>query len=377
MARASKLRLAFMNLNGEISSDEIFGYFDKSIALRTLKNITGQDFGYDVGAWRKWINEHRPNELPREEKEVDHFLKNQDLYEEIHKENPLEILYKDYLESNLNFSIAERLVTVLKKNRLELESYALKTYLDKGSGSKISVSEWGNRSCIISLNLPDNAEPGDLWFDPVELNLAILIPSPQDISHHLTSWVSTHPVYVWQYRAFLRLIKVGKKLDVFPSPDDYLTLKRIHNQPSLKYVSNLYQDEAIAYSSWMRKSLCGQSNLKAMQEYLSLKELNSILPSTMKLWASGEFQEDYRIAVGLKSLNKNPSIDYDDIVEENYDELESQSDRMLYEEWDDRGSIGMLTVVPVFIGLGQKDTTATFHYQLLNRSPRSVLSLVD
>jgi hypothetical protein len=61
--RASKLRLAFMNLNGDISEDELLGYFDKNTALRILQNITGQDFGYDIEAWRTWINENRPNEL--------------------------------------------------------------------------------------------------------------------------------------------------------------------------------------------------------------------------------------------------------------------------------------------------------------------------
>lgn len=29
-------------------------------AYRKLKELSGEDFGYDVNKWRKWLNEHQP-----------------------------------------------------------------------------------------------------------------------------------------------------------------------------------------------------------------------------------------------------------------------------------------------------------------------------
>jgi hypothetical protein len=38
------------------------GYYPKEEAYETLKRWTGQDFGYDTGAWREWFEKHA-NEL--------------------------------------------------------------------------------------------------------------------------------------------------------------------------------------------------------------------------------------------------------------------------------------------------------------------------
>jgi hypothetical protein len=375
MVRTNKLHLALMNLNGEVSSDIVFGYFEKNTALEILRKITGEDFGYDVEAWRAWIKQNRPGTLPEETRKPTYppYLRHL-LDKKGNLENPLEIAYRDYLAEELSKTSAETLADVLVQCGLETESYCLRTYLASGRDSNVDcrIGLWGKRRCTISLDLPEEAEAGDLWFDPVELNLSVLVPNPEGISHHVRSWVSTHPVYTWQYRAFLNLAELGNHLDVGKTPPDYLNPERFNSQNSLSFVVNLYQDEAVAYSSWMRKSLCGRNNLKAMSKYLDSTQLGNILPNKLKLWTNEEFQEDYRVAIGYSSLDKNPSLDYDDIVAENHEDLESKSDRMLYEEWDCFNNIGMLTIVPVFIGLDQEDRAESLHYQFLNISPRPV-----
>jgi hypothetical protein len=218
------------------------------------------------------------------------------------------------LTSDLNLSTTKKLIAVLEQKGLVAESNALEIYLTPNRNKKVEFEEWGNRPCTVSLDLPNNPEPGDLWFDPVELNFSTFIPNLEGTSHHVSSWVSTHPVYVWQYRTFLSLVKIGRKLDNHAVPTDYLRATRIKGQSSLSYVTNIYYDEAIAYSSWMRKSLCGQSNLEAAKRFLCLEELDKILPGDIKLWDSGEFQEEYIIAVGRNSIDKNPSLDYEVIA---------------------------------------------------------------
>lgn len=44
-------------LNGLLARP-LFGYYDREVAYEVLKRETGQDFGYDVRAWRKWLKEH-------------------------------------------------------------------------------------------------------------------------------------------------------------------------------------------------------------------------------------------------------------------------------------------------------------------------------
>jgi hypothetical protein len=46
--------LLLKNLQGKIPVGA-FEYLEKDQALRHLKDLTGQDFGYDVGKWEDWI----------------------------------------------------------------------------------------------------------------------------------------------------------------------------------------------------------------------------------------------------------------------------------------------------------------------------------
>jgi hypothetical protein len=279
----------------------------------------------------------------------------------------LETAYQGYLESTLATEAAKELIVALRQNGLEIESHALEAYCLEGSGVAFAAKGWNaDRLCTVSLDPPTNAKPGDLWFDPVELNLAILIPNPEGVSHHVTSWVSTHPVYVWQYRTFQSLVKVGKKIEVFPTPDDYLTSRRVDSQASTDYVTNIYHDEAIAYSSWMRKSLSGKYELDATKAYLGIEGLKRILPDNLKLWESSDVEEWYRTAVGINNLDRDFSFEYGKIAAEKYEELESNPGRILYQEWDYRSYIGMMTIVSAFCGLGDYRTTETFHYEILN-----------
>jgi hypothetical protein len=35
------------------------GYLSKEVAYRKLKQWTGQDFGYDIRAWEKWLKKNK------------------------------------------------------------------------------------------------------------------------------------------------------------------------------------------------------------------------------------------------------------------------------------------------------------------------------
>jgi hypothetical protein len=280
----------------------------------------------------------------------------------------LETHYQAYLESNLHPQAGQSLVPILRNHGLEIEAQALAAYLEHGSDATCHLPGdlWSDRICTISNNPPIDSTLGDLWFDPTELTLAVFVPNQQGQSRHVAGWNSTHPVYVWQYRTFLKLVQMGKKIEIFETPDSYLSPERIESQNSLDFVTDVYHDEALAYSNWIGKSLCGQGDLKAVKGQLSMDKINSILPPSLKLWESGEFMEGYRIAISLNTLDCDPCLGYED--EDENEEIEA--DRILFDEWDRRIYIGLMTKVSLVTGLSLTPKTSTFYYEILNRAPR-------
>ena len=59
MSRLTPLQGLLMNLNQEIEAGRR-EYLSKEQAYEKLKELTGQDFGYDVEKWRKWVKRN-PN----------------------------------------------------------------------------------------------------------------------------------------------------------------------------------------------------------------------------------------------------------------------------------------------------------------------------
>jgi hypothetical protein len=59
VARLTPLQGLLLNLNQEIERWDR-AYLTQEKALQMLKNVTGQDFGYDVEKWKEWLiaNKH-------------------------------------------------------------------------------------------------------------------------------------------------------------------------------------------------------------------------------------------------------------------------------------------------------------------------------
>jgi hypothetical protein len=67
MSRLTLLQGLLMNLEESISSSRR-EYLPKHVAYEQLKQRTGQDFGYDVHAWRIWLKE-KTSRYEREDQE--------------------------------------------------------------------------------------------------------------------------------------------------------------------------------------------------------------------------------------------------------------------------------------------------------------------
>jgi hypothetical protein len=287
--------------------------------------------------------------------------------------NELERSYQVYLESDLHPQVGQVLIPVLQSNGLEVEAQGLSVYLEQGEGATYfpKADLWGSSLCTVGKKIPSNSQPGDLWFDPIELNLAILVEHLPYQSDDVTSWISIHPVYVWQYRTFLRLVEVGGKTNPYALDTDYLSLVRVETLQSLDFITNIYQDEALAYLGWMGKNPCDQGQLKAANEQLNSSQMQSILPPPLKVWEGSEFLEGVRVAVALNTLYRDPNLDYKNIIQEN-EEMEMRAGQMMFEEWERSSNVGLVTAVALFTGSRQEPeakTCKTFYYELLNRAP--------
>jgi hypothetical protein len=56
--RATPTKMFLMNLEGSLPEDSMY-FIPKAEALAHLKDATGQDFGFDVQAWKTWLREQR------------------------------------------------------------------------------------------------------------------------------------------------------------------------------------------------------------------------------------------------------------------------------------------------------------------------------
>ena len=59
MTRLRLYTVLLHNLEQKIKPHQGRSYLTKEQAYKTLKAETGQDFGYDVDAWRKWLKENK------------------------------------------------------------------------------------------------------------------------------------------------------------------------------------------------------------------------------------------------------------------------------------------------------------------------------
>ena len=55
MTRLTYHQILVKNLEGTIRPDQVRVFMTKEQALAELRQLTGQDFGNDVDAWKKWL----------------------------------------------------------------------------------------------------------------------------------------------------------------------------------------------------------------------------------------------------------------------------------------------------------------------------------
>lgn len=282
--------------------------------------------------------------------------------------------FQRYLQSGLETGAAREMCRVLDHSGLQNESKALAAYLElkTASSSGFVETKWDRRKCYAGPLLPPNPEIDDVWFDVVELTPMILINADISPSLPRATWLSMHPVQLWQFQGFLGSVKVGQSLIEFPSAPDYLSAARFEGGNPTGIVTDVYHDEGLAYAHWFSKYMCDYTELRGARLLLDDAEFSLILPPGIRLWDEVDLPADefVRVAYGKDTLDKEDL--YAEYLLRDTGENKSLPDRALFEEWERRAEIGFLTSVDLNIGLIKKvrQPSRTIYFKLLNAAPR-------
>ncbi|MGH2461500.1 MAG: hypothetical protein ACRDIY_21805 [Chloroflexota bacterium] len=287
-------------------------------------------------------------------------------------EDALEDLYRRYLASGLDPAVAGQLADVLERVGLTDVSLALSAYLRSGSGARFQLPTglWAGHRCQAGPLLPTDAEPGDLWYDVVELTPMVLLPGPDPARVGSRRWVSLHPAYVWQFRTFRKLVDWRVASRYFLTVKDLLAPERFVVQGAFDDVANIYFEEALAYARWFGKFLARQFDLQAARDFLPPREFEALLPAGLRLWDEVEpvGSEFTRAAIGRDTLDLDADAESELRAS---GENVSLSDRMLFEEWDHEPNVGFSTMALAQTGLlTELPRPAGQFVELLSSAPR-------
>ncbi|HLP88840.1 MAG TPA: hypothetical protein VK184_09670 [Nostocaceae cyanobacterium] len=291
-------------------------------------------------------------------------------------QDKIEKIYQEYLESQLDAQIAKHLGQILHNIGLQNEAKLLTAYFDQGIQKidNFQTDIWGQRRCFIGKFLPENAEIGDIWFDIVELTPMILIPSPYSPLIEMREWVSIRPVYTWQFRTFLNLVKWHLIKEYFMNVPDLMDNKRFESINAMEFITNIYHEEAAAYAHWFGKQLTGQFTLEATREFAEPEQFFQILPPNFRLWDGAEYSgsEFVRIAVSQETIDKDAGEIDEELEMRESKQNQILNNRVLFEEWEYKSNIGLGTAIPLQIELIKEIPRLAYEFiELTNAAPRS------
>jgi hypothetical protein len=194
--------------------------------------------------------------------------------------------FAKYIASGRNTETNAHLCEALREAGFASEALGLELYRKRGPGATYVFQEppWIGRQCYVGERPPNGANFGDLWLDVVELSVSVRIRNIPDTSMDGIGWIGTHPVWLWQYCAFLQLARVRRFRIEWAGPDDFLTPDRFGEYGARDYASNVYREEASAYSVWFDRFLCHQLDFANAKHSVPAMAFAAIMPPSMRLW---------------------------------------------------------------------------------------------
>ncbi len=246
---------------------------------------------------------------------------------------------------------AQDLAAELAERGLEMDAELLGRHAsDPAAGpAPVASGEWSGTRAFVGHQLPEDARPGDLWFDTVEIAPMVLVTGPPDYAD-FREWLAIRPVAAWQYRAFLELAPVaGRQVQVEPP---HRPLDRARIAPGLERApaTRLTEGEASLYAWWFGKVSASLRAWVGARFTLSRPRFDALWSPGLREWVydRSSVDEGRRIAVWADTIDRDP--DKDCVAEERGWEPEPE-EQILFGEYTFADDIGMRTGVDAETGL--------------------------
>lgn len=192
--------------------------------------------------------------------------------------NTLIETFKNYCFSRFSGSKVGALAQELADSKQVLEADALIYTFKKKGKSKVwktlSASDltdrpefqsWAGARVWVGPELPRDAENGDWWFDPLEINFYVYANRQplNEFDAVFPGWCAITPCRVWQYRACVQMAN----FEPDTRPQSMLWVKdlfedRFQHRNNSEYITDIYAEEALMYSRfWGRTTTSNFGNI--------------------------------------------------------------------------------------------------------------------
>jgi hypothetical protein len=191
----------------------------------------------------------------------------------------LQVAFEDYLGSDLDEKSAQSLADELAAIGLCQEAESMRCLLEGKGSFVVQDGPWQGCNCSVALTPPIFPQPGNLWFDSVELTTMSYVEELPGWSSHSRGWMSIRPVQRWQFGAFLQIAQPKCQFD-----GDGFSIERFGSGEPLEPVVDLYPDEAEAYALWFGKWSVGDLDLICADRILTPGRKEMLSPNELLLW---------------------------------------------------------------------------------------------
>lgn len=267
--------------------------------------------------------------------------------------------YVQYLKERNDAAAIAQMATALSDSAHSTEADLLRQLHTKGAGwTVMQGGPFAGGRVYLGEGLPVDARAGELWFDPCELGVMLLVPRPIDpdedqltetMRKRLTpylGWLALRPVARWQMAAFLRLAKLQPQRQQLTAPYAYLDGTRLTPAPETALLTSISPTEALLYCNWLGKHCASQYLLAEAYAMLGAAEFQRLWGNSRREWVGfAGWEPTLAIAVSPATLHQDPRDEAD------ADAVPEESLRMLYDEWATPPDVSFRTEVPSSLGL--------------------------
>jgi hypothetical protein len=213
--------------------------------------------------------------------------------------------YIPYLKYFFSHKNARELIIELNEMKYFREVKSLELFYNNDiNRENIRLNDfiWSHDSQeFVGIIPPDDPQLGWIWFDIITLTPFVFSNNLADWSEESKGWYALHPVYSWQYDAFIKFAKWNSSypistIDISSSTEGYIT--------------NIRQIMAMACANWFGFELASSEIENLLGSELN-KYVANMFSSNLYLWEGSFYSQGFSTCKSYKDIENNfREVDY-------------------------------------------------------------------